>query len=189
MSLLVDIFWAFLKPGIFGFGGGQATIPLIQEEVVEKSAWLTEEQFADYLAMGNTLPGPIATKMSVIIGYDIAGIPGALVALLGMVLPSTLAIILLFNVFLEYKDTAFVKGMSAAAKPVVVVLIGGVAYSMARSSVFKTMDFGLTNTWIIMGLFVVSLVLFMLGEYIPSFNLHPAIVVIGALLIGGIFIR
>jgi chromate transporter len=106
-----------------------------------------------------------------------------------MVLPSTLAIIVLFNVFLEYKDTVFVKGMSAAAKPVVVVLIGGVAYSMARSSVFKTMDFGSTNTWIIMGLFVGSLVLFMLGEYIPSFNLHPAIVVVGALLIGGFFIR
>ena len=189
MSQLVDIFWAFLKPGIFGFGGGQATIPLIQEEVVEKSAWLTEEQFADYLAMGNTLPGPIATKMSVIIGYDLAGIPGALVALLGMILPSTLAIILLFNVFLEYKDTAFVKGMSAAAKPVVVVLIGGVAYSMARSSVFKSMDFGSTNTYIIMGLFIVSLVLFLLGEYIPSFNLHPALVVVGALLIGGFFIR
>lgn len=188
MSQLVDIFWAFLKPGIFGFGGGQATIPLIQEEVVEKSAWLTEEQFADYLAMGNTLPGPIATKMSVIIGYDLAGIPGAIVALLGMILPSTLAIILLFNVFLEYKDTAFVKGMSAAAKPVVVVLIGGVAYSMARSSVFKTMDFGTTNTWIIMGLFVVSLALFMLGEY-TTFNLHPAIIVVGALLIGGFFIR
>ncbi|KFZ27119.1 MAG: putative chromate transport protein [Candidatus Izimaplasma bacterium HR2] len=189
MNQLVDIFWAFLKPGIFGFGGGQATIPLIQEEVVEKSAWLTEEQFADYLAMGNTLPGPIATKMSVIIGYDLAGIPGALAALLGMVLPSTLAIILLFNVFLEYKDTAFVKGMSAAAKPVVVVLIGGVAYSMARSSVFKSMDFGSTNTYIIMGLFIVSLVLFLLGEYIPSFNLHPAAVVVGALLIGGFFIR
>lgn len=189
MGILLDLFWAFLKPGIFGFGGGQATIPLIQEEVVEKSAWLTEEQFADYLAMGNTLPGPIATKMSVIIGYDLAGIPGALVALLGMILPSTLAIILLFNVFLEYKDTAFVKGMSIAAKPVVVVLIGGVAYSMARGSVFKSMDFGSANTLIVMGIFIVSLTLFFLGEYIPSFNVHPALIVVGALLIGGFFIR
>jgi len=182
MSQLLDIFWAFLKPGIFGFGGGQATIPLIQEEVVAKTAWLTEEQFADYLAMGNTLPGPIA-------GFDLAGIPGAIVALLGMILPSTLAILLLFNVFLEYKDTAFVKGMSIAAKPVVVVLIGGVAYSMARSSVFKTMDFSSLNTFIVMGLFIVSLVLFFLGEYIPSFNIHPALIVVSALLIGGFFIR
>ena len=78
MSQLVDIFWAFLKSGTFGFGGGQATLPLIQEEVVDKTAWLTEEQFTDYVAMGNTLPGPIATKMSVIIGYDLAGIPGAI---------------------------------------------------------------------------------------------------------------
>lgn len=189
MSILVEIFWAFVKPGIFGFGGGQASLPLIQEEVVEKAEWITEAQFADYLAMGNTLPGPIATKMSVIIGYDVAGLPGALVALLATILPSTLAIILMFNLFIEYKDTAFVKGMSIAAKPVVVVLIGGVAYSMARGSVFKNMDFGSTNTFIVLGIFVVSLILFLLGEYIPSFDVHPAFIVVGALLIGGFFIR
>jgi hypothetical protein len=79
--------------------------------------------------------------------------------------------------------------MSIAAKPVVVVLIGGVAYSMARGSVFKSMDFGSTNTLIVMGIFVVSLVLFFLGEYIPSFNVHPALIVVTALLIGGFFIR
>lgn len=189
MSLLLDIFWAFLKPGIFGFGGGQASLPLIQEEVVDKTAWLTEEQFADYLAMGNTLPGPIATKMSVIIGFDLAGIPGALVALIATILPSTLAILLLFNLFLEYKDTAFVKGMSIAAKPVVVVLIGGVAYSMARGSVFKSMDLGSANSLIVLGLFIGSLALFLLGEYIPSFNVHPALIIVAALLIGGFFIR
>jgi len=189
MSQLVDIFWAFLKPGIFGFGGGQASLPLIQEEVVVKAEWITEAQFADYIAIGNTLPGPIATKMSVIIGYDVAGVPGALVALVATVLPSTLAIILLFNVFIEYKDTAFVKGMSMAAKPVVVVLIGGVAYSMARSSVFKDLDIGSTSTFIVLGIFVVSLIIFLLGEYIPAFNVHPAIVIVVALLIGGFFIR
>ncbi|MBN2604191.1 MAG: chromate transporter [Bacilli bacterium] len=189
MRILLDLFWGFMKPGIFGFGGGQATIPLIEAEVVDRYHWLTNEQFADYLAMGNTLPGPIATKMSIIIGYDVAGYLGAFIALLGMLLPSTLAILVLFNLFLEYKDTAFVKGMQVAAKPVVVVLIGGVAFSMARTSVFKNVDFASTNTLIVMGLFFVSLVLYFLNEFIPSFNVHPALIVVGALLIGGFFIR
>lgn len=189
MTLLWQLFLAFMRTGIFGFGGGQATIPLIQEEVVDKYAWLTEEQFIDYLAMGNTLPGPIATKMSVLIGYDLAGFAGAAVALLGMLLPSTVAILLLFSLFEQYKDTAFVKGMQAAAKPVVVILIAGVAFSMARSSVFTGIDFHTTKTWIVMGLFVVSGVLVVLNELIPSFNVHPALIIVSALLIGGFFIR
>jgi chromate transporter len=189
MSILWKLFWSFTKTGIFGFGGGQATIPLIQEEVVEKNAWLTEQQFIDYLAMGNTLPGPIATKMSVIIGYDLAGYGGAAVALLGMILPSTVAIVVLFTLFQEYKDTAFVKGMQAAAKPVVVVLIAGVAFSMARSSVFTGIDFSTSKTWIVFGLFVVATAIVLLNELVPSFNVHPALVIVTALLIGGFFIR
>ncbi|QMS85482.1 chromate transporter [Candidatus Xianfuyuplasma coldseepsis] len=189
MDLLWKIFYSFLKTGTFGFGGGQATIPLIQEEVVEKHAWLTEEQFIDYLAMGNTLPGPIATKMSVIIGYDLGGYIGAAAALLGMLLPSTLAILILFQLFLEYKDTAFVKGMQAAAKPVVVVLIAGVAFSMARSSVFSGVDFATSRTWIVFGLFTVATILVLLNELVPSFNVHPALIIMVSLLIGGLFIR
>lgn len=189
MELLWKIFYAFMKSGLFGFGGGQATIPLIQEEVVEKHAWLTEEQFIDYLAMGNTLPGPIATKMSVIIGFDLAGYLGAAVALLGMLLPSTIAILALFAIFQEYKDTAFVKGMQAAAKPVVVMLIAGVAFSMARSSVFSNVDMNTTKTWIVFGLFVVSGIIVLLNELNPNFNIHPAFVIVGALLVGGFFIR
>jgi len=189
MELLWKVFAAFFRTGIFGFGGGQATIPLIQEEVVDKHAWLTEEQFIDYLAMGNTLPGPIATKMSVLIGFDLAGYLGAAVALLGMLLPSTVAILVMFTLLQEYKDTPFVKGMQAAAKPVVVMLIAGVAFSMARSSVFQSVDFSLTKTWIIFGLFIVSGAIVLLNELIPSFNVHPALVIVVSLLIGGFFIR
>ena len=188
MSQLVDIFWAFLKPGVFGFGGGQATIPLIREEVVENYGWLTEEQFADYLTMGNTLPGPIATKMSIIIGYDLHGYLGAFIAFMGMILPSTIAILVLFNVFLEYKDTAFVQGMQAAAKPVVVVLIAGVALTMARSSFLKDINFGTTNTWIIFGLFAGALIITLLNEF-TLLNIHPALMIVVALIVGGFFIK
>jgi len=189
MRVLWELFWAFLKPGVFGFGGGQATIPLIQEEVVDNHKLLTETQFIDYLAMGNTLPGPIATKMSVIIGYDVAGVLGALAALLGMILPSTIAIILLFNLFIANKDSAFVKGMQAAAKPVVVMLIAGVAFSMARSSVFVNIDFTTTKTLIIFALFIGSGLIVLGNELLPWMNVHPAIIIVFSLLVGGFFIR
>ena len=71
-----QLFWAFFRVGIFGFGGGPAMIPLVRAEVVTRHHWLTDEEFADVLAIGNTLPGPIATKMPGYIGYRVGGVTG-----------------------------------------------------------------------------------------------------------------
>ncbi len=186
---LWQIFMAFLKPGIFGFGGGQASIPLIEREVVDNYHLVTSNEFADYYAIGNTLPGPIATKMSIIIGYDAHGFLGALVALLGAILPSSIAIIIIFVFFQEFKDTAFVKGMQIAIKPVVVVLIGSVAFGMARTSVFANVDLTSSKTLIVFALFIITTGIILMNELIPGINIHPAIVIVVALLVGGFFIR
>ena len=189
MKTLWDLFIAFLKTGTFGFGGGQATIPLIQEEVVNNYKWLTEEEFVDFLAMGDTLPGPIATKMSVIIGFNEAGFAGAAVSLLGMLLPSTILIILLFSFFMANKNHPIVKGMQIAAKPVVVALIGGVAFSIARSTVFVNIDFTTSRTIIVFAIFFIASGLVLANELIPGFSVHPALIIIAALAVGGAFIR
>lgn len=188
LQKLWEIFIAFLKPGLLGFGGGQATIPLIEAEVVDLKGWLTPEQFNDFYAIGNTLPGPIATKMSIIIGYDLMGPVGAFVALVGLLLPSTIAIIVIYKLFMANMDKDFVKGMQAAAKPVVAVLIAGVAFGIARSSVFVDLDFTSSKTLLIMGIFVVSAVLMLLNEY-KVLYVHPAYITLGALLVGAFFIR
>lgn len=64
------IFWAFFLPGILGYGGGPASIPLVEKEVVDRYGWVTENEFSEMLAMGNALPGPIATKMAGYIGFQ-----------------------------------------------------------------------------------------------------------------------
>lgn len=189
MKTLWDLFLAFLRTGTFGFGGGQAAIPLIQAEAVDKYKWITEEEFGDFLAMGNTLPGPIATKMSIIIGFNEAGFLGAVVSLVGMILPSALLIIFLYSFFMANKEHPFVKGMQVAAKPVVVVLIAGVAFSMARGSVFANVDFSTSKTIIVFGIFIIAGVLVLMNELVPTFNVHPAFIIIAALLVGGFFIR
>jgi chromate transporter len=188
MEKLWQIFFSFLKVGTIGFGGGQATIPLIEAEVVDNYGWLTADEFSDFYAIGNTLPGPIATKMSIVIGFDQAGFLGAILALLGLLLPSSIAIIIIYLAFMEFKDTKFVQGMQKAAKPAVAVLIGGVAYGMVRKLVASFSTESTTNTIILIGLFVVSLTMFLLNEY-EILKVHPAFVVIGALLVGGFFIR
>jgi chromate transporter len=164
-------------------------VPLIREEIVENRHFITEQQFVDYVALGDTLPGPIATKLSIIIGMDTVGYLGAFVALLGILLPSSIAIILLFGLLDTFKDSPFVKGMQVAVKPVVVVLIAGVALSIARATVFPNFDFSTSKGYIIMGLLLGSTIIILLNEYVPGFNVHPAFVIVASLLIGGFFIK
>src|SRR5690554_1661090 len=84
------IFLAFFIPNILGYGGGPAIIPLIEAEVVGNYGWMSAQEFAETLGLGNALPSPIATKIAGYIGYNVAGVTGALVAIIATVIPSLL---------------------------------------------------------------------------------------------------
>ena len=130
-----DLLLSFTKIGILGFGGGPVFIPLIQEEVVHQHNWLTEKEFIDALAIGNTLPGPIATKLSTYVGYKIGGIPGVIAGLIGTVLPSLIIMIIITAVFWEFKDLKSVKGMLGGIRPAVVGMLAAVSFNLFKPSV------------------------------------------------------
>lgn len=100
MPLLLELFLTFTKIGAFTFGGGYAMIALLDHTCVEKKKWLTSEEFSDLTVIAESTPGPIAINCSTYTGYKKAGIPGAVVSTLGMVLPSFL-ILLLISLFFE----------------------------------------------------------------------------------------
>jgi len=133
--VLIEILWAFARVGLFGYGGGPSMIPLIQEEAVDRHHWLTMEEFVDALAMGNALPGPIATKMSAYIGYKIAGLPGAVAGVTGMVLPSFILMLVLALFFFRYKDLPHVQSTLKAVRPAIVALLALVVYDVWPHSV------------------------------------------------------
>ena len=85
--IYLEIFLAFLIPGILGYGGGPSSIPLVEREVVGTYEWMTTAEFAEVLALGNALPGPILTKMGAYIGYEAGGVFGSIVAISESVLP------------------------------------------------------------------------------------------------------
>ncbi|MEQ6917796.1 chromate transporter [Halomonas aquatica] len=120
---LSKIFWAFTRIGLLGFGGGPAMIPLVREEVVTRHRWLDDDAFADVLAIANTLPGPIATKMPGYIGYRVGGIAGCVIAVAAVIVPMMLAMILLLGLFSRYRDVAWIRGMGHAVVPVVMVMM------------------------------------------------------------------
>lgn len=119
-----DIFVAFFRSGILGFGGGPSAIPLVKREVVDMFHMMTDEQFSDVLSIANTLPGPINTKMSGYIGYRAGGWCGMVIALMATILPTVVLMIVLLNFLGEFKDFDFVKGMTNGVVPIVAVMLG-----------------------------------------------------------------
>ena len=98
--LFLDLFFTFAKVGAMTFGGGYAMLPILQREIVEKKGWATEDQLADYYAVGQCTPGAIAVNTATFVGTTMLGIPGGIVATLGLVFPS-IVIILVIAAFLS----------------------------------------------------------------------------------------
>lgn len=119
-----QLFLAFFRIGIFGYGGGPTMVPLFYAECVQKYKWVSEEDFTDNLALANALPGPIATKLAAFIGYRVKGWSGALVANCAVVLPIVLVMIALLQVIYQWKDAPGVYGMIQAIQPVIAVMTG-----------------------------------------------------------------
>lgn len=154
---------------MLGYGGGPSSIPLVHGEVVKKYRWMDDEDFSDVLALGNALPGPIATKMAGYIGYRVSGIGGCLVGVVGMVLPTVLIMIALLGFLMAYKDSPHVQGMTAAVRPVVAVMLTVLAYNFFKKSWSEQKG---PRTVVIAGISVAAI-------YV---GIHPAIV-IGVLLV------
>ncbi len=177
---VLELFWAFTKSGLYGFGGGPSMIPIIQNEVVNVQHWLTKEEFLDAYALGNALPGPIATKLSGYVGYKVAGWPGAMAGMLGMALPTVIAMVLLATLYLRYKETPIVSSFMKGVRPVVLALLVIVAWEFIPTALGK--QFQLSN-WILWVLAALALVLSL------KFNVHPALLILGGGFIGLALLR
>lgn len=140
---LLKIFTEFFKIGLFTFGGGYAMIPIIQHAVVDKHGWLTKEEFIDMLAVVQSLPGPISVNSALFIGYKTAKFWGALLALLGIVIPSFVIILFIAMVFTDFVDTPLVAKAFKGIRPAVVALIAAPIVNM-----YKVAGVNLRNIWL-----------------------------------------
>lgn len=172
-----EIFLAFFIPGILGYGGGPASIPLIENEVVDRLEWMSVGEFSEVLALGNSLPGPITTKLAGFIGYDQGGVLGSVVAVFAMIAPSLILMIVLLGLLYRFKDSPKVKQMTLLIRPTIAILLGVMAFQFFVTSYEGT---GWLNT-----IFLVA-VSFLLLEKV---KVHPAFVIVGALGYGALFLH
>ncbi len=170
------IFMAFFIPGILGYGGGPASIPLVEHEVVERYEWMSVQEFSEMLALANSLPGPIATKMAGYIGYDEGGILGAFIGVFAAVAPSLIIMILLVGILYKYKDSNKVKRLTQYVRPVIAILLGVMAWNFFKESYI---GIGFSQT----ALITISSYLL-----IERMKVHPAFVIGAALVYGGLLL-
>ena len=160
-TLLWQIFWLFTKVAFFSWGGGPASLGLMQRETVAKN-WVTPEEFSDAVALGNSLPGPIAPQVSAYVGYKLAGWSGALFAVAGTVVPTTVLMLVVIIAFFNLKDSPNLKAAIQGVRPFVVGLLAWTAYQLAVT-VFgldkQGLGLSLTHNWgrwlIVLGTFLV----------------------------------
>jgi chromate transporter len=174
--LLWQIFWLFTRVALFSWGGGPASMALMQRETTA-AGWVTSDQFADALALGNALPGPIAPQVSAYIGYKMAGLPGAIAAAGGTVLPTTILMLIMIVLFFGIKDSPVMKAMLTAVRPVVVGLLLWTAYDMAVS-VFGVKKLGwsaaLSQGWDKLAIIAVTFIL------LTFTKINPVFIILGA---------
>ncbi len=118
-----ELFWSFVQVGAFCVGGGYASMPLIQEQVIDIHGWLTMQEFIDIFTISQMTPGPIGINAATFVGTRLAGLPGAIAATAGFVFPSVLIVIFLSHLFYKYGDVAAVRGLLNGLRPAVVALI------------------------------------------------------------------
>lgn len=134
MNFYIQAFSTFFKIGLFTIGGGYAMVPLIEEEVVNRKKWLSQEDFIDLLALSQSAPGVFAVNISIFIGYKLRKFPGALALALGAILPSFLIILGIALFFQQFKEYEAVENIFKGIRPAVVALIAAPTFTLAKSA-------------------------------------------------------
>ncbi len=172
MKILWDLFFSCFKVGLFTFGGGAAMLPLLQAEFTERKKWVSEKDLLDYYAIGQCTPGIIAINIATFIGYNKGGILGAVIATLGMVMPSLIIILLIASILSGYMDKPYVIHAFAGIRIVVVALIANAVISLWKNGI-RNIFSGV--------IFIISLLLLLFADF------SPVMVVLSAIIAGYLY--
>lgn len=177
--MLLDLFITFFMIGFVSFGGGYAMITPIQEEVVVRHGWMTAQEFTNVIAVAGVSPGPIATNSAIFIGFAKAEWLGAIVAAIGMVLPSLMIILVLGTIYYKVQKNRSVKSAFYGMRAVVTGLIIYAAIVFANNSdFFSSLSTQTISLFVIYGVSLLALI---------RFKIHPVYVILGSGLFGVIF--
>ena len=143
--IYLQLYWSFFKIGLFSIGGGYASLPLIEKEIVDLHGWLTMTEFTDIITISQMTPGPIAINTSTFVGTQIGGVLGAIIATLGCVSPSFIIVLSLAYIYVKYKNVKVISDVLYGLRPAVVSLIGVAGISIVMLAFFGEKKLNISN--------------------------------------------
>ncbi|HZJ56742.1 MAG TPA: chromate transporter [Clostridia bacterium] len=180
------LFFEFFKVGLFAVGGGLATIPFLQE-LIQKYGWVTPQELINMIAISESTPGPIGVNMATYVGFETAGIGGAILATVGLVTPSVIIIVIIAHYFMRFAEEPLVKAGFYGLRPAVTGLIAAAGFEVARVSLFNLQRY-LETKKVLDILDPKAIVLFGILMYVTNkYKKHPIIYLVAAGVVGVIF--
>ena len=182
-SLMGQMFWEFMKIGLFAVGGGPATLPYLMD-LTEKYDWYTMEDLTNMIAISESTPGPLGLNMATYAGFHTLGTFGGVVSTLGLVLPSIVIIILVAKFLENFNENKFVQGAFAGIRPAVTALIAAAVYSVCKVSLFVDTESGYEPA---VKTIILCVIVFALLQVKRPQKYHPALWLLFAVIIGIVF--
>lgn len=184
---LLSLFWVFFQVGLLSVGGGLVAIPIIQERVIPLG-WVSEEMFYNMVAISESTPGPIGVNMATYVGFELAGIPGAIIATLGNVLPCFIITLLISRFFVRYNEKPIVQNAMYGVRAAVAGLIATAAFSVLSVTVITWDEFIETSS--VLDMFDLSKLLIFAGILVlyRVFKKHPIWYVLLGAVCGMVFL-
>jgi len=183
--IYLRLFLEFFKVGLFAVGGGMATFPFL-EDLAVKTGWYTQLQLADMIAVSESTPGPIGVNMATYVGFSVAGIPGSVIATLGLITPSVIIILIIARVLAKFRDSRLVKDLFYGLRPASAGLIAAAGFAVVVLSLVDKSASGLEMIhWKGVALGVVMLLL--TRKVKQTKGLHPVVFIALSAVVGAVF--
>lgn len=186
--IYLELFWSFLKIGALSFGGGLGMISLIRDECIG-NGWLTEEELLNLVGVAESTPGPIAINIATFVGSDVGGFLGALLATLGVVLPSFIIILIIASLLKGFLKLRAVNKTLEGMRPAIVGLILGMSVILSLNLFFGIETVSSKFSLDIFGVIILALVATVSFVYkkIRKKSISPIILILFSGVLGAIF--
>lgn len=183
--LYLRLFFEFFKTGLFAVGGGLATLPFLYD-MAERTGWFTGAQLADMLAVSESTPGPIGVNMATYVGFVTGGIPGAVIATLGLITPSVIVILIIAAFLKAFRHNRWVEAAFYGLRPASTAMVASAGLSVVAIALLNSGAAGLAIVnWKAVLLAAVILVLTRWVK--PTKKLHPIVFILASALVGVVF--
>ncbi len=185
------LFWEFFKTGLLAVGGGLATLPFLSD-MADTTGWFTHGQLADMVAVSESTPGPMGVNMATYVGYTTAGIPGAVIATLGLITPSIIVILVIAGFLKSFRNNRFVNSVFVCLRPASTGLIVASGLSVAAVTFFGVSDLASITMEAVRAFdwkaLVLAVILLVLTRWIkPTKKLHPIVWILCSAVVGVAF--